>query len=38
MPEAAIDDYSLEIAGGVGDTPIHKPSGEASRNPNLSES
>jgi hypothetical protein len=38
MPETVIDEYSLEIAGRIGDTPIHKSSGEVSRNANLSES
>ena len=38
MPETVIDEYSLEIAGGVGDTPIHEPLGHVSRNAKLSES
>jgi hypothetical protein len=37
MPETVIDGYSLEIAGRVGDTPIHESLGDASRNANLSE-
>jgi hypothetical protein len=38
MPETVIDEYNLETANGVGDTPIHESSGEASRYANLSES
>jgi len=38
MPETAIDEYSLEIAGRAGDTPIHESVGDVSRNANLSES
>src|SRR6266849_6514622 len=38
MPWTAIDEYSLEIAGRVGDTPIHESLGDVSRNANLSES
>jgi len=30
MPETVIDEYSLEIAGGVGDTPIHESLGDVS--------
>ncbi len=38
MPETAIDQCSLEVTGGVGDTPIHESLGDVSRNANLSES
>jgi hypothetical protein len=38
MPETVIDEYSLEIAGRAGDTPIHHGLGEGSRHANLSES
>jgi len=36
MPETVIDEYSLEIAGNVGDTPIQESLGDVSRNANLS--
>jgi len=38
MPETVIDEYSLDIAGRMGDTPIHESLGDVSRNANLSES
>ncbi len=38
MPETVIDEFSLEIAGRVGDTRIHESLGDVSRNANLSES
>jgi hypothetical protein len=38
MPETVIDEYNLETAGGVGDTPIHESLGDVSRNAKLSES
>jgi hypothetical protein len=38
MPETVVDEYSLEIVGGVGDTPIHESMGDFHRNANLSES
>jgi hypothetical protein len=38
MPETVIDEYSLEIAGRVGDMPIHESLGDVSRNANLSDS
>ena len=38
IPEAVIDEYRLEIASRVGDTPIHESLGHVSRNTNLSES
>src|SRR6266550_993649 len=38
MPETAIDQCSLEVTGGVGDTPIRESSGDVNRNANLSES
>jgi hypothetical protein len=37
MPESVIDEYSLEVTGRVGDTPIHEPFGDFSRSANLSE-
>jgi len=36
MPETVIDEYSLEIAGNVGDTAIQESLGDVSRNANLS--
>ncbi len=38
MPETVSDEYGLEIAGRVGDTPIHESLGDVRRNANLSES
>ena len=38
MPETVIDEYGLEIAGRVGDTPIHASLDDVNRNANLSES
>jgi len=38
MPETVSDEYGLEIAGRVRDTPIHESLGDVSRNANLSES
>jgi hypothetical protein len=38
MPETVTDEYSLEIVGSVGDTPIHESLGDVSGNANLSES
>jgi len=38
MPATVIDEYSLEIVGRVGDTPIYQSSGDFHRNVNLSES
>src|SRR6266566_1626190 len=38
MPETVSDQCSLEIAGRVGDTPIHESLDDVSRTANLSES
>ena len=38
MPENALHEHGLEVAGSVGDTPIHASLGDVSRNTNLSES
>src|SRR6266851_61606 len=38
VPETVIDQCSLESAGRVGDTPIHEPFGDFSRNAIVSES
>jgi hypothetical protein len=37
MPGAVIDEYSLEIAGRAGDTPIQESLSDVSRDTNLSE-
>jgi hypothetical protein len=37
MPATAIDEYCLEIAASVGDTPIHEDFGVVRRQANLSE-
>jgi hypothetical protein len=37
MPGTVIDEYSLEIAGRVGDTPIHQGLCKGSQHANLSE-
>ncbi len=38
MPETVPHEHGLEIAGRVGDTPIHESLGDVNRNTNLSES
>jgi hypothetical protein len=37
MPKTVSDEYSLEIAGSVGDTLVDEPLNEVSRNASLSE-
>jgi hypothetical protein len=37
IPETVSDEYTLEIAGRAGDTPIHESLGDVGRNANLSE-
>jgi hypothetical protein len=38
MPETVSHEHDLEIAGRMGDTPIHESLGDVGRNTNLSES